>query len=126
MDLVEWLLELRLYAALKTMRGLQWFCNHQLEQWYHVEQQVERTQTDFPDQPIGEAEVLLGDIAILNRAIFDTQLKASALWGALSVNWYIHEDILVALLLAVMCNPNPDRVIITDDLVCSMTRQLAP
>lgn len=103
-DLVAWLFEQRLYQALKAMYGIEWFRRNGLTSWFGEQQYVEKTQDSLPAQPIGDQSVLYTDLAALQHAVFDTQLKAAALFGSLSLNWHVGAEELARLLICVKQN----------------------
>lgn len=103
-DLVEWLLEQRLYQALRAIYGMEWFRCNGLARWLSEQKQIEETQSGFPAHPIGNEAVFYTDLATLSHAVFDTQLKAAALFGNLARNWYVSPDALARLLFGAMQN----------------------
>jgi hypothetical protein len=104
-DLVEMLLGLRLYQALRDLRGSEWFRSQGLWQWFQHQSHVEEGWGEQPKKPIGVRFVMHTEMVMLSHSDFGTQLRISALFGALALNWTIGPDTLVEALLAVIEHP---------------------
>lgn len=105
-DWVEWKLELRLYEIIKLMRKREWFQVNSLTNWAQTMQAVSDTQINYP-RPLISNEIIMGiDIALINQAIFHTDLFIASLIAVLSRNTHLSARSISNVLLKYRTNPN--------------------
>jgi len=103
-DLVEWLLELRLWHYVTNQLDQTGIVKRGLHAWWLAEKEVAETVTVEPKQPIGNPGVILTDLRILMHALFDTRLRYMVLMAVVGAIPEIPVDSLAPFLLTLLSN----------------------
>ncbi len=101
-DFLEVLFGQRLFQVLRNVRGSKWFKDNGLKAWYQEEADGEKAWRERPKEPIGLDWIMAGDVTMIQYAVHDTQVKISALFGELGLNWHVRSDTLVDALQTAM------------------------
>ena len=97
-DLVEWLLELRLWHYISVLYDQDALRSEGLYQWWLAEKKVADEVTAEPPQPIGHPIQIHSDLAVLQHGIHDTKIRSAVVMGIVAAYNPVSLDTVTQLL----------------------------
>ena len=97
-DLVEWLLEVRLWHQISLVHNRRRLRSMGIYDWWAAEKKQVATITSEPRKPLGDTGVIQNDLRVLNHAAFNTRLRFMVLMAGVGMSHEVSVNALATFL----------------------------